>query len=101
MDALLKVYLPKPVYEHVITHFHELGALAGGELDEAAMVADKNPPVLTTRNRAGEVEYTVHKHPAYVRLKKQPTKSTDWQPCRVVQVHWAGLRRCRRLSNMD
>lgn len=70
MDALLKVYLPKPVYEHVITHFHELGALAGGELDEAAMVADKNPPVLTTRNRAGEVEYTVHKHPAYVSLEK-------------------------------
>src|SRR5690606_30528489 len=70
MDDLLKAYLPKAIYEHVVTHFHELGASAGAELDEAAMVADKNPPVLSTRNRSGEVQYTVHKHPAYISLEK-------------------------------
>ena len=39
-------------------------------IDEAAMIADQNPPVLSTRNRSGEVEYKIHKHPAYVKLEK-------------------------------
>lgn len=70
LDDLLKAYLPSSLYQHVIPHFIELGASAGDEYDEAAMIADKNPPTLSTRNRAGEVQYKVAKHPAYVALEK-------------------------------
>jgi len=70
MGDLLKAYLPPSLYAHVLPYFRELGASAGAELDEAAMVADKNPPVLSTRNRAGEDENRISKHPAYVELER-------------------------------
>ena len=71
LDDLLKVYLPSELYEHLRPHFQKLGAEAGDELDEAAMVADQNPPVLSVRNRAGQDENKIHKHPAYVALEKK------------------------------
>src|SRR5205814_9452787 len=46
-----------------------LGALAGGELDELALVADKHPPQLRSRTRAGEERQSIDKHPAYRRLE--------------------------------
>lgn len=70
LDGLLRAYLPADLYTHMIPHFYRLGASAGAEFDEAAMVADQNPPVLSTRNRAGEVEFKISKHPAYVSLEK-------------------------------
>ena len=45
-------------------------ALAGGELDELALVADKNPPELRSRTRAGEDRQSIDKHPAYRRLEE-------------------------------
>ncbi|HLS17422.1 MAG TPA: acyl-CoA dehydrogenase family protein [Paenalcaligenes sp.] len=70
-DDLLKVYLPADLYKHLQPHFKKLGAEAGDELDEAAMVADQHPPVLSVRNRAGQDENKIHKHPAYVGLEKK------------------------------
>src|SRR5690625_1863282 len=71
LKDLLKVYLPTDLYQHLLPHFKKLGAEAGAELDEAAMIADQNPPVLSVRNRAGQDENKIHKHPAYVALEKK------------------------------
>ena len=68
--GLLKVYLPEDIQAHLQPHFEKLGALAGGELDELALVADKNPPQLRSRTRAGEDRQWIEKHPAYRRLEE-------------------------------
>jgi acyl-CoA dehydrogenase len=69
-DALLAFYLPQALHAHLRPHLERLGALAGGELDELALVADKNPPELRSRTRAGEDRQSIGKHPAYRRLEE-------------------------------
>lgn len=71
LNDLLKLYLPADLYAHLLPHFITLGAEAGNELDEAAMIADQNPPVLSIRSRSGQDKDTIHKHPAYVKLEKK------------------------------
>src|SRR5918999_1428107 len=68
-DALLRLYLPPDLHEHLRPYLHRLGALAGAELDELALTADKNPPQLKSRTRAGEDRQGIEKHPAYRRLE--------------------------------
>jgi alkylation response protein AidB-like acyl-CoA dehydrogenase len=51
-------------------HFERLGALAGGRLDELAMIADKHPPVLQPRDRFGRDEDWIDYHPAYREMEK-------------------------------
>src|SRR5262249_56589181 len=41
------------------------GARAGGRLEERAATADKHPPVLHARDRAGRDEDWIEYHPAY------------------------------------
>jgi acyl-CoA dehydrogenase len=67
---LLGIYLEPPLHRHLLPHFARLGALAGGELDEAAATADRNPPQLHQRTRAGEDRQWLEKHPAYRRLEE-------------------------------
>src|SRR3954469_8520021 len=62
---LLPLYLAPDDYGQLAPHFHRLGALAGGRLDELARVADKNPPVLHARDRFGRDEDWIDYHPAY------------------------------------
>jgi alkylation response protein AidB-like acyl-CoA dehydrogenase len=69
-DALLEHYLPGELHAHLRPHFEKLGALAGGELDELALAADKNPPQLRSRSRAGDDRQWIEKHPAYRRLEE-------------------------------
>ena len=69
-QALLKLYLEPALYEHLLPHFEELGAMAGSTLDELAFTADQNPPTLSVRHRAGTDQATIHKHPAYIALEK-------------------------------
>jgi alkylation response protein AidB-like acyl-CoA dehydrogenase len=69
--ALLTIYLPEDLQAHLRPHFDKLGALAGGELDELALVADRNPPQLRSRTRAGEDLQWIEKHPAYRRLEER------------------------------
>jgi len=69
-DALLGLYLPSGLHSHLKPHFVRLGALAGGELEDLALAADKNPPVLHHRTRAGEEKQWIEKHPAYRRLEQ-------------------------------
>jgi alkylation response protein AidB-like acyl-CoA dehydrogenase len=68
--AMLQAYLPRDLFEHLLPHFTELGQLAGGTLDALAREADQNPPVLSVRNRKGEDESSVRKHPSYVELER-------------------------------
>jgi acyl-CoA dehydrogenase len=69
-DALLSLYLPADLHAHLKPHLHRLGALAGSELDDLALAADKNSPQLHHRTRAGEDRQWIEKHPAYRRLEE-------------------------------
>jgi acyl-CoA dehydrogenase len=68
--ALTALYLPSDLFEHLAPHLHRLGAMAGGVLDEWASTADKHPPTLAHRTRAGLDEQRIAKHPAYVELER-------------------------------
>jgi len=70
LAPLLALYLPPEVFAHIQPHLHRMGALAGRELDEWALVADKNPPVLEHRSRSGQARQRIVKHPAYVQMER-------------------------------
>lgn len=67
---LVGCYLPSALQAHLEPHFSRLGALAGQHLDVLAGIADKHPPTLSLRTRAGIDESRVEKHPAYVELER-------------------------------
>ncbi|WP_415830753.1 acyl-CoA dehydrogenase family protein, partial [Achromobacter marplatensis] len=68
--ALSQRYLPPALHAHLLPHLERLGGLAGGVMDELAATADKHPPTLSVRSRAGTDESRVDKHPAYVELER-------------------------------
>lgn len=70
LQALLPVYLQPELVSHLTPHFLRLGGAAGGKLDDLASVADKNPPELQHRSRAGRDEQKILKHPAYVEMER-------------------------------
>ena len=69
-QPLFALYLPRELFAHLRGHFARLGALAGGRLDELALEADRNPPTLSVRTRAGVDESRILKHPAYVEMER-------------------------------
>jgi alkylation response protein AidB-like acyl-CoA dehydrogenase len=70
LQDLLRVYLPPELLQHLTPQLMRLGALAGGELDDLAGTADRNPPTLQHRTRSGIDEQKVIKHPAYVEMER-------------------------------
>jgi len=68
--ALLSCYLSKDLHAHLLPHLERLGGLAGSLLDDLAGVADKHPPTLSVRTRAGIDVNQVNKHPDYVELER-------------------------------
>jgi len=70
LGALLPLYLPAPVYKHLLPHLQHLGGLAGGVLDTLAHTADCNPPELLHRTRSGVDAKRIVKHPAYVEMER-------------------------------
>ncbi|MDF3852140.1 acyl-CoA dehydrogenase family protein [Achromobacter denitrificans] len=68
--GLSQRYLPPALQAHLLPHLERLGELAGGAMDELAATADKHPPTLSVRNRAGTDESRIDKHPAYVELER-------------------------------
>lgn len=70
LEALLGVYLAPELLAHLRPRLTELGALAGGRLDELAGIADRNPPELQQRSRTGRDEQKILKHPAYVEMER-------------------------------
>ncbi len=70
LRPLLGLYLPPELLAHLLPHLDQLGALAGGRLDELAGSADRNPPILHTRTRRGEDRQSIEKHPAYQDMER-------------------------------
>ena len=68
--ALLALYLDPKLHRHLLPHLARMGALAGNELDALAGDADRNPPILHHRTRAGEERQWIERHPAYRRLEQ-------------------------------
>jgi acyl-CoA dehydrogenase len=68
--ALLALYLDAKLHRHLLPHLEHMGALAGDELDALAATADRNPPALHHRTRAGEERQWIERHPAYRRLEQ-------------------------------
>ena len=62
---LVRLYLAPDDFKHLEPHFHRLGELAGGRLDELARAADKHPPVLNPRDRFGRDEDWIDYHSSY------------------------------------
>jgi acyl-CoA dehydrogenase len=60
--ALLELHLEPKLSAHLLPHFTRLGAMAGAELDELALEADRNPPVLNGQQ--------VEKSPSYRKLEE-------------------------------
>lgn len=60
--GLLELHLEPKLAAHLMPHFERLGAMAGAELDELALAADKNPPQL--------VGQRIDKHASYRRLEE-------------------------------
>ncbi|MGY0658299.1 acyl-CoA dehydrogenase family protein [Bordetella bronchiseptica] len=69
LQQLLSVYVPSAELEYFRPHFERMGKLAGGRLNELAMVADKHGPVLHARSRWGEDEDWIEYHPAYQEME--------------------------------
>jgi alkylation response protein AidB-like acyl-CoA dehydrogenase len=67
---LLRVYLNEDVVSVVEPRFIELGGLARGELEDLALTADRNPPVLHLRARNSSELQKIEKHPSYVALER-------------------------------
>ena len=67
---LMRLYMEPVLLRQMTPHFERLGGLAGGRLDELAMVADKHPPVLQARDRFGRDEDWIDYHPAYREMEK-------------------------------
>ncbi|WP_395757402.1 acyl-CoA dehydrogenase family protein [Achromobacter sp. EB05] len=67
---LARRYLPAALHAHLLPHLDRLGGLAGGLMDELAATADKHPPTLSVRSRAGADESRIDKHPAYIELER-------------------------------
>lgn len=69
-EALLRLYLPEDLLQHLRPHLLRLGELAGGPLDALANTADQHPPTLEHRTRTGVDQQRILKHPAYVEMER-------------------------------
>jgi len=65
LRELLRLYLTPDDFKRLEPHFHRLGELAGGRLDELARAADKHPPVVNPRDRFGRDEDWIDYHASY------------------------------------
>lgn len=70
LEALVRLHLPQRLADTLLPQLSRLGRLAGGRLDELALLADRNPPVLHARSRTGEDVQSIEKHPAYVEMER-------------------------------
>jgi alkylation response protein AidB-like acyl-CoA dehydrogenase len=67
---LLQLYLAPDDFRRLEPHFHRLGALAGGRLDQLAKIADKHPPMLHPRDRFGRDEDWIDYHSSYREMEQ-------------------------------
>ena len=69
-QSLLPLYTSKDEYQHFKSHLERLGKVAGGRLNDLAMQADKNIPVLHPRDRFGRDIDWIEYHPAYKEMEQ-------------------------------
>ncbi|SIS63814.1 acyl-CoA dehydrogenase family protein [Paracoccus saliphilus] len=70
MADLLRIYLSPEMATLALTQADLMGAMVGGRLEELALSADKNPPVLHIRARNGAPDERIVKHPDYEQLEQ-------------------------------
>jgi len=70
LGALLSLHLGADYYSGIKKQLFDLGGRVTAELDELALLADRNPPVLYPRNRRAEPVDHIEKHPAYIKLEE-------------------------------
>ena len=70
LQFLCESVMGPEVFERARPHLTALGEIAGGELDELAALADRNPPVLRARDERGRRVDEVVRHPAYRRMEE-------------------------------
>ncbi|MCF3945416.1 acyl-CoA dehydrogenase family protein [Acidiphilium sp. AL] len=69
-SGLLRLYLGEDRFSALEPTLIDLGQRASDELDQWALTADKNPPVLRHRTRRGEAIQSIVKHPSYTALER-------------------------------
>lgn len=69
-QSLLPLYLTQDELNHFSPYFDAMGEVAGGRLNDLAMQADKNDPVLHPRDRFGRDIDWIDYHPAYREMEK-------------------------------
>ena len=67
---LMQVYLDPELQDRVIPQLDRMGALVGDRLEELALSADKNPPLLHSRARNGAAQEWIEKDASYVELER-------------------------------
>ena len=65
LQALLSLYLPDDLHQHMLPHYRRLGEISGGRLDELSRMSDKHAPVLHARDAFGRDEDWIEFHPSY------------------------------------
>jgi alkylation response protein AidB-like acyl-CoA dehydrogenase len=70
LQFLCETVMGAAAFERARPHLVEMGEVAGGELDELAALADKNPPVLRAFDEAGRRADEVVFHPSYRAMEK-------------------------------
>ena len=70
IDALSGLYLPAELRAHLRPHYRRMGKIAGGRLDDLAVDADRNPPILHVRDRFGRDQDWIEYHPAYKEMER-------------------------------
>lgn len=67
---VLPLYITPELLAHLTPTLQNLGPRLGGELDDLAGQADRNPPVLHPRTRSGQDVQSIEIHPAYRKLQE-------------------------------
>lgn len=70
LQDLLALYVAPDLLAHLKPHLVEMGRRVAGDLDEAAHLADRHPPILHHRDRFGRDRQSIEYHPAYRHLEK-------------------------------
>lgn len=96
---MARLYLPPPLYAHLMPHFETLGGLVGSALDGEAAAADRNPPQLHHRNRRGEDVQHIEYHPAYLSMTRRAFSDYGFAAMSHRPGCWAGLPPCQRQRN--
>ncbi|WP_264739048.1 acyl-CoA dehydrogenase family protein [Cytobacillus firmus] len=70
LDFLIRFYVSQEEYKRALPLLSNLGAVAGGELDDLSREADRHPPELNHFNKYGERVDHVNYHPAYQQMEE-------------------------------